>query len=78
MFDLTEYRMFREWDIEKTMVLPFITQGQYRSTDKEYWRRLEPDIRLLINDKKFYGIVAKGIKNVASSGNTILEYKTKT
>ena len=70
--------MFREWDIEKTMVLPFITQGRYRNTNEEYWRRLEPDIRLLINDKKFYRIVAKGISNVARSWNTILEYKTKT
>ena len=78
MLHLTEYEMFREWDIEKTMVLPFITQGRYRDADKEYWRRLEPDIRLLINDKKFYRIVSKGISNVAKSWRTILEYKTKT
>ena len=73
---LTEYKIFREWDIEKTMVLPFITQGRYKNTDEKYWRQLEPDIRLLISDKKFYRIVSKGISNVAKSWRTILEYKT--
>ena len=58
------------------MVLPFITQGRYKNTDEKYWRQLEPDIRLLISDKKFYRIVSKGISNVAKSWRTILEYKT--
>ena len=77
LFHLTEYEFFRELDIEKTMVLPFIIQGQYRDTDKEYWKRLQPDINLLINDKKFYRIVNKGVSDLHRGYQNMLEYRNR-
>jgi hypothetical protein len=73
----TEYSIFRTFDFEKTVLIPFIMEGRFRDTDKDYWKRIEKDIILLINDDKFYKMVIQTIKQFDRFCNNILEYRNQ-
>ena len=72
---LKEYRIFSQFDLEETMVLPFISRGKFRDTDREYWKKIEQDVINLINDEKFYKMILKTINDFERSSINILKCK---
>jgi hypothetical protein len=69
---LKEYQIFSYYDMETAMVLPLISQGRYKDTDKEYWSRIEPDLMELMSDKSFYALVDRVKDNLGTYCNNIL------
>lgn len=74
-YQITEYSIFRIFDFEKTVLLPFILRGRFKDTDERYWNQIVDDVGLLINDDKFYESIIETDKNFSRFYDNVLQFR---